>query len=117
MRLYSFIFSVAALVVGAVSVHTLSLHDSSELRTRRLAFRSQILNDTNLRYVANSGICETTPGVTQYSGYIDVGTNMSMVSNDMVGEAGANASMTVVLVLRGSQVARDCPVHTLVWVS
>ncbi|KAG6380284.1 Alpha/Beta hydrolase protein [Boletus reticuloceps] len=32
----------------------------------------------NLRYVANSGICETTPGVTQYSGYIDVGTNMSM---------------------------------------
>ena len=34
----------------------------------------------SLRYVANSGICETTPGVKQYSGYIDVGTNMSMVS-------------------------------------
>ena len=80
MRLHLFISSVAALVVGAVSVHASSLHDSSELRTRQFAFRSQIQNDTNLRYVANSGICETTPGVTQYSGYIDVGKNMSMVS-------------------------------------
>ena len=117
MHLHSFIFSVTALVVGAVSVHASSLHDSSELRTRQLAFRSQILNDTNLRYVANSGICETTPGVTQYSGYIDVGTNMSMVSTIWCTKAGADASMTVVLVLRGSQLARDCPVHALVRVS
>ena len=29
-----------------------------------------------LSFVANSGICETTPGVNQYSGYISVGTNM-----------------------------------------
>lgn len=26
-----------------------------------------------LDYVTNSGICETTPGVNQYSGYISVG--------------------------------------------
>ena len=79
MRLQSFISSVAALVVGAVSVHTSSLQDS--LGTRQMSkFRSQIQNDTNLRYIANSGICEATPGVTQYSGYIDVGTDMSMVS-------------------------------------
>ncbi|KAF8452620.1 Alpha/Beta hydrolase protein [Boletus edulis BED1] len=71
MRLQSFISSAAALFVGAVSVYASSLRTSSE-------FRSQIQNDTCLRYVANSGICETTPGVTQYSGYIDVGTNMSM---------------------------------------
>ena len=32
-----------------------------------------------LSFVTNSGICETTPGVNQYSGYISVGTNM--VSN------------------------------------
>ncbi|EPQ50550.1 alpha/beta-hydrolase [Gloeophyllum trabeum ATCC 11539] len=31
-----------------------------------------------LRYVNDSGICETTPGVHQMSGYIEVGTNMSM---------------------------------------
>ena len=27
----------------------------------------------------NSGVCETTPGVEQISGYINVGQNMSMV--------------------------------------
>jgi hypothetical protein len=32
-----------------------------------------------LSFVTNSGVCETTPGVNQYSGYISVGTNM--VSN------------------------------------
>ena len=41
----------------------------------------QRLEDAKLRYVKNSGVCETTPGVNQLSGYIDVGTNMSMVRN------------------------------------
>jgi carboxypeptidase C (cathepsin A) len=31
-----------------------------------------------LAYVTNSGICETTPGVTQYSGYLTVGSGMNM---------------------------------------
>lgn len=31
-----------------------------------------------LSFVNNSGICETTPGVNQYSGYLTVGTNMNM---------------------------------------
>lgn len=31
-----------------------------------------------IEFVTNSGICETTPGVTQYSGYLSVGTNMNM---------------------------------------
>ncbi|KAF4629125.1 hypothetical protein G7Y89_g9024 [Cudoniella acicularis] len=31
-----------------------------------------------LDFVKNSGICETTPGVNQYSGYVTVGTNQSM---------------------------------------
>lgn len=30
-----------------------------------------------LEFVRNSGICETTPGVNQYSGYLSVGTNMN----------------------------------------
>ena len=31
-----------------------------------------------LKFVKNSGICETTAGVNQYSGYLTVGTNMNM---------------------------------------
>lgn len=31
-----------------------------------------------MEFVANSGICETTPGVNQYSGYLSVGTNQNM---------------------------------------
>jgi hypothetical protein len=33
---------------------------------------------TKMLYVNNSGICETTPGVNQYSGYLTVGDNMNM---------------------------------------
>lgn len=29
--------------------------------------------EVTLQYVMNSGICETTPGVNQYSGYLSVG--------------------------------------------
>ena len=42
-------------------------------------FRSSIFDDTQLRYVPNSGVCETTPDVNQYSGYLDIGPNKSMV--------------------------------------
>ena len=31
-----------------------------------------------IEFVKNSGICETTPGVNQYSGYLSVGENMNM---------------------------------------
>ena len=34
--------------------------------------------ETRLEFVKNSGICETTPGVNQYSGYMTVGTDMNM---------------------------------------
>lgn len=33
---------------------------------------------SKLEFVKNSGICETTPGVNQYSGYLSVGENMNM---------------------------------------
>ena len=42
-------------------------------------YTSKLQNDVEIRFVKNSGICETTPGVQQMSGYIDIGTNMSMV--------------------------------------
>lgn len=36
------------------------------------------LTGAKLEFVSNSGICETTAGVQQYSGYLSVGTNMNM---------------------------------------
>ena len=42
-------------------------------------FESQTQDDLKLRFIKNSGVCETTPGVQQMSGYVDIGTNMSMV--------------------------------------
>jgi hypothetical protein len=47
--------------------------------TEVFTFSSKLQNNVNLRYVKNSGICETTPGVHTVSGYINVGTGMSMV--------------------------------------
>lgn len=32
-----------------------------------------------MEFVTNSGICETTKGVNQYSGYLSVGNNMNML--------------------------------------
>ncbi|KAI0685440.1 alpha/beta-hydrolase [Cerioporus squamosus] len=49
-----------------------------ELGTPYAEFKSNIMPDTKVRYVHNSGVCETTPGVNQWSGYLDIGTNMSM---------------------------------------
>ena len=53
-----------------------------------------------LSYVTNSGVCETTPGVNQYSGYLSVGTNM--VSNSALFKTAPSEvfSEYVVLVLR-----------------
>jgi hypothetical protein len=34
--------------------------------------------DSSLDLVANSGVCETTQNVKQYSGYLNVGPNMNM---------------------------------------
>lgn len=45
--------------------------------TEMSAFENEATTVT-LDYVTNSGVCETTPGVNQYSGYISIGKNMSM---------------------------------------
>ncbi|KAG2116964.1 carboxypeptidase D [Suillus clintonianus] len=59
------------------------MHNSRRLcqsqHYRSRAHRVQDQCQPGVRYVKNSGIYETTPNVTQISGYVDVGTNMSMV--------------------------------------
>ena len=37
-----------------------------------------------MQFVTNSGVCETTQGVNQYSGYLSVGTNMNMYVSDLI---------------------------------
>ncbi|KAG2109563.1 Alpha/Beta hydrolase protein [Suillus discolor] len=65
-----------ALLVGVCIIHTVSVN----LDTTEAGFidTQSKANPSVIRYVKNSEICETTPNVTQISGYIDVGTNMSM---------------------------------------
>lgn len=73
-------------------------------------FVSTAHTDLSLRYVQNSGICETTPGVQQVSGYIDVGKNMSMVREYMRRHSRGSWIVhlwwcLVVLVLRSTRVS------------
>ncbi|KAG2123140.1 Alpha/Beta hydrolase protein [Suillus cothurnatus] len=62
-------------ITRAISVVEGNLHATE---AGHIEIRSKAHNATGIRYVKNSGICETTPNVTQISGYIDVGKNMSM---------------------------------------
>ncbi|KAF8524562.1 alpha/beta-hydrolase [Hysterangium stoloniferum] len=41
-------------------------------------FKSSLIPNTGLRFVENSGVCETTPGVHTVSGYIDIAPNQSL---------------------------------------
>ena len=70
-------FSLLSLVVLALL--TVASVVASPIDSVHHVFQSRSSPDTRLRFVRNSGVCETTPGVNQISGYIDVGTNMSMV--------------------------------------
>lgn len=48
-------------------------HSGSNSSTQ---LRSQVIG--SFRFLENSGVCETTPGVKTYSGYIEIGKNQSM---------------------------------------
>ncbi|RDX52343.1 alpha/beta-hydrolase [Lentinus brumalis] len=81
MKLLGILASVLPTVLGTVLPRADLAGSSSvllDLESPHVEFKSKILNDTALRFVRNSGVCETTPGVNQLSGYIDIGTNMSM---------------------------------------
>ena len=72
--------------------------------------------DISMRFVTNSGVCETTPGVQQISGYLNIGKNTSMVSIYLLLN---NISWSliwdsVVLVLWVSKFSGNGSFHTLV---
>lgn len=58
--------------------------------------------DVKIEYVKNSGICETTPGVNQYSGYLSNGPDMHSTVHMKPGSLPALTQRSVVLVLRSS---------------
>lgn len=70
------LFTFAVLATSAIALPAGDTEDSSPSIVK---FQSKLQPDVGLRFVQNSGICETTPGVNQMSGYIDFDTNMSMV--------------------------------------
>lgn len=82
-----------ALLAGnfVVGVASTSLFDASsaapELRGKRSHYKRDGVKRTifehdatnsSIDFVTNSGICETTPGVNQYSGYLSTGKNQSL---------------------------------------
>lgn len=67
-----------ALLVSASPVQE-HVRASKELTSVHTVFESKRQADMKLRFVRDSGVCETTPGVGQISGYIDIGPNMSTV--------------------------------------
>ena len=75
--------------------------DATETATIRTRFMSTNNPNVSISFVTNSGVCETTPGVQQISGYLDVGKNMSMVcisfTVNIVGRSLIWASVVLVL--------------------
>lgn len=65
---------------GSLGVPMQAISEDRDLLPVKKAFQSKIMPDVGLRFVSDSGVCETTPGVHQMSGYITVGPNMSMVN-------------------------------------
>ena len=76
----SFLFLLALFAINAVEcVNATPLSETASIHTTR--FTSTKNPKVSIRFVTNSGVCETTPGVQQISGYLDVGKNMSMVKH------------------------------------
>ncbi|RAK95830.1 putative carboxypeptidase S1 [Aspergillus ibericus CBS 121593] len=69
---------LAALVAGAVPALPQDSISSVVKRGIEYTVFNHAATGATLEIVANSGICETTPGVNQYSGYLSVGEDMNM---------------------------------------
>ena len=79
LLLYSFV--AVSFAAAAPSLRRVLSEDRVSF-VERNGVNYTVFNDTStgavMEFVTNSGICETTPGVNQYSGYLSVGTNMNM---------------------------------------
>ncbi|KAG5341455.1 hypothetical protein C0989_010396 [Termitomyces sp. Mn162] len=87
-------FSLSLVALLSPFLFLIASTAASPAITQLTNFKSTI-QDVGVRFVNNSGICETTPGVNQLSGYIDVGTDMSFVSQNMQSSDPKNGPCTV----------------------
>lgn len=77
---------LSGLAIVALAIASPLPHDPSSKDKRSFVERDgtnftvfeHAATGAKLEFVRNSGICETTPGVNQYSGYLSVGTNENM---------------------------------------
>jgi len=79
MALYFVQMLFILLVISLKEALCVPLSDFTDTFPTPKTYQSQNMADVGLRFVSDSGVCETTPGVHQMSGYISVGQNMSMV--------------------------------------
>ncbi|KAI9457975.1 carboxypeptidase-like protein S1 [Lactarius psammicola] len=73
--------SILTLVPVTFAIASLDLVDRRSFQVRdgvNYTIFDHAATGATLSFVTNSGVCETTPGVNQYSGYLSVGNNMSM---------------------------------------
>lgn len=84
MRFFTWLFS--CLAFGALTCASPLPNDPSSKDRRSFVERDgtnftvfeHAATGARMEFVTNSGICETTPGVNQYSGYLSVGPNENM---------------------------------------
>lgn len=96
MRFVPLLGGLAPLLL-AFTAHSKPLEDRSVVAPY-VTFTSKTFNG-GLRYVNNSGVCETTKGVHTASGYIDIAQNQSLVrEKTLIPDVNTHESL-VVLVL------------------
>ncbi|KAI0178527.1 putative carboxypeptidase S1 [Hypoxylon sp. FL1284] len=69
---------VASTIAGPASPRALNKRYVEEQDSINYNVFEHAATSSKMTFVKNSGICETTPGVNQYSGYISVGEGMNM---------------------------------------
>ena len=108
----------ALALIAFLIVQASPIADDGQLTSSvHTVFQSRLQNDTKLRFVRDSGVCETTPNVSQVSGYVDIGPKMSMVGHFSTVQCTVHAFIfrsPVVLVFRGKEQPRDSSFHSLV---
>ncbi|KAI1375461.1 putative carboxypeptidase S1 [Hypoxylon crocopeplum] len=71
-------FLTASTIAGPASPRVVNKRYVEERNGVHYNVFEHIATKSKMSFVKNSGICETTPGVNQYSGYITVGESMNM---------------------------------------
>ena len=81
MRSLLSLFASATALAGTAFTAPTITHDKRSIVEREGVVYNvfeHAATEARIEFVNNSGICETTSGVNQYSGYLSVGTNMNM---------------------------------------